>query len=668
MAFKTRVNKLTDYAYSPTDPASEDAIRLQVDNAVQEAYDNVQSALSSIADGDSGGDNVKITPIYVLDTVQGALEELKQELINIVQAGLTTGAVTDVYLSDLPGMIKERLGDVIERQNNTDLTLLYNDLNDFVENLSPVSFVDVFPNETYTAPETTANYNSIDKTYEFDNTGLELYQTVSLAFSAFTKATALLIPKEIKEFTPDQDYTGVNVIEGTTNEYTPDTNDKLYIGGQEVGITNVSGGSAVYDWTTTPYSWTRTGVTFLKSLQIGGQIYGVWKSDTVGLHGIDRLNTDGNDVEIWTNTVDYNFSEESVQTDGTNIFLLVYTNRPLLRVINTEGTQVSSTFVDDAQTSIESVALSISGSNIFVGMISTNPSTTNNNDNVRGRLGTHSNGVITWGFATEQITDINDPIVNMAVELDSGVPIMTINFDNVGSKNFLILLRRDALLSTAAWLSSPWTQRTIDSTGTKDDFSLLVKQNGADTGRIFMGYTKTANFEIRYTDDGGLTDTLISMQTNASKADMYEQTVGDLRTAYQKTDGSIGEKVIPNDSETPGSETVLFAVGTDPSYMLNQDNSVQNGNYSVLFDNQLGGEQSIGSLLVLTLDQTVTVLQANSYLFTTQFSPLLNDGVMTFAGVSKGGLVYEQENPATDSVFKTTGKSVDLDGIGIAVY
>lgn len=34
-----RIKKLTDYSYSPTNPSSEDAIRLQIDDAIQEVYD-----------------------------------------------------------------------------------------------------------------------------------------------------------------------------------------------------------------------------------------------------------------------------------------------------------------------------------------------------------------------------------------------------------------------------------------------------------------------------------------------------------------------------------------------------------------------------------------------------------------------------------------------------
>lgn len=47
MGFLARVKKLTSYVYSPTNPASEDAIRTQIDDSIQEVYDNVQSGFSA---------------------------------------------------------------------------------------------------------------------------------------------------------------------------------------------------------------------------------------------------------------------------------------------------------------------------------------------------------------------------------------------------------------------------------------------------------------------------------------------------------------------------------------------------------------------------------------------------------------------------------------------
>ncbi len=71
MAFNTRVKKLTNYTYSPTDPASEDAIRIQIDDSVQEVYDNTQTALAAT----TGANFLGYTGSY--STIQLALAALE---------------------------------------------------------------------------------------------------------------------------------------------------------------------------------------------------------------------------------------------------------------------------------------------------------------------------------------------------------------------------------------------------------------------------------------------------------------------------------------------------------------------------------------------------------------------------------------------------------------
>lgn len=81
MGFLTRVKKLTDYTYSPTNPTSEDAIRLQIDDASQEVYDNVKNALTSIVLADSGADLVGHNSASLTSKKVGlALEEIQQKL------------------------------------------------------------------------------------------------------------------------------------------------------------------------------------------------------------------------------------------------------------------------------------------------------------------------------------------------------------------------------------------------------------------------------------------------------------------------------------------------------------------------------------------------------------------------------------------------------------
>lgn len=837
MAFNTRVNKLTDYAYSPTDPASEDAIRLQVDNAVQEAYDNVQTALSSIVDGDSGGDNVKITPIYVLDTVQGALEELKQELINIVQAGLTTGAVTDVYLSDLPGMIKERLGDVIERQNNTDLTLLYNDLNDFVENLSPVSFVDVFPNETYTAPETTALYNAGNKTYEFDDTGLELYQTVSLAFSAFTKATALLIPKEIKKFTPDQDYTNQTVIKGSTNAYELVTGESVVIDGLVVTPILIEGTSVIVDWTTTPKTWAlANGYDLNMGSGIGqdGNDYSAYFKSGTGIKVFKETGT-GSETELCSvNDATIQAVEDSFVFDSDGNIILAFDNASdesyvlIIDPLTATGDQFVNKEIWDSvgNTEVTETKITINASDkIFVAMKCKNSSANNNTViNRRGRTGTVTAGVITWDFATEQITDSATTSNSFAIGWDGNIAQIASIFGSVS----IFYLRRDTTLSQSGAYNPNWSfSGNLTSSGVKGKIRMITKIYGT-TGRIQVYYDEDGNAESGYTDNNGALFNSQQIATNATAVSAIEVAItkdglveGDVLLVYQDYEGggikqlkvldgtttpidltTLTENIVDNykdgidvvpwiqgDKNGVGSiilnpsnmvveafgatgggwnirvidsaidfdnvnaifmkfklegsasvpTTILadlvvsddkngkYDVGTyvnarqtgvvgegyifldtstinglnyikvaailantptgefstltitevgtlsaKPQHAQKQDSAVQNGNYLVNFkdvtDFKTTGEAQIGSLTQLTFADPQTMLQSVGYVIPEQFSPLLNDVAMTFEGISKGGLVYEQDNPETDSVFKTTGKSVDLDGIGIAVY
>ena len=687
MGFEQRVKKLTDESYSPTVAVSEASIREQVDGAVQEVYDNVKNALQSVTDGDSGGDNTKITPIYVLDTVQGALEELKQELINVVQAGLTADSVTDVFLSNLPGMVKARLGEVIERQNNTDLTLLYNDLNDFVENLSPTSFVDVMEDETYTAPETTAPYNAGAKTYEFDDTGLQLYQTVSLAFDTFARATALLIPKELKGFTPKQAYAGVTQVEGDTNGYVPTTSDKLPWGvnGEEVGITNVGGGSSVVDNTVTQADYGNIGLITMGAVTIGQELYTVKSVPGVG---IKFYLTDLTEAPFSILGASIVANRNSIVKDSDGNLIITFHNgtSTIYTVVidpsTATGNQLSNATIDDTgNTEITEVMLSIDlSNNILLGITSKHSGSTNSTKlNRRGRLGTVSGGVITWNFATEQITDSTDPVLDLALGLQSGVPVMLANFDNVGSVNFLIFLRRDTSLSSAGWLDASWSQITIDLVGSKYEYEMSVKVYGSDLGRIFTINREVNDLKLNYSDDNGANWTEIALVSNASKAHILQvktttvdHNAGDILIVYQNdSSGGIEQIKIADGTTTPSAPTILVASGTDPVYLKYADEITVDGKYGVFFMDGVNtkryGKFVLGGGYILDLDTTVTVSE-QLYAFTTQFSPILNGNAMVFERVSKGGLVYTDSNGGDDSVFKTTGKSVDLDGIGIAVY
>lgn len=70
---------------------------------------NLIDALQSVTDGNSGADNIKVTPIDASpDTVQGALEYIKSQIIVAQMGQLTDGSLTDVKLSNDPLDIKSR--------------------------------------------------------------------------------------------------------------------------------------------------------------------------------------------------------------------------------------------------------------------------------------------------------------------------------------------------------------------------------------------------------------------------------------------------------------------------------------------------------------------------------------------------------------------------------
>lgn len=85
-----RLKKLTDSSYSPTNPASESAIRSQVDGAIQEAYDMVESS----TEGASGSDYIGSSKLYPTDPSGTRLINKLKHIYALIQ-GLVVGQVPD---------------------------------------------------------------------------------------------------------------------------------------------------------------------------------------------------------------------------------------------------------------------------------------------------------------------------------------------------------------------------------------------------------------------------------------------------------------------------------------------------------------------------------------------------------------------------------------------
>lgn len=98
----TRTKKLTNYVYSPTDPASEDAIRLQVDNSIQEVADILYSQ-----DAGKGASQVGINGLAYA-TVQDLAQVVSDSGTGTAPPALSVGnaqLATDVKVGSLATLL-----------------------------------------------------------------------------------------------------------------------------------------------------------------------------------------------------------------------------------------------------------------------------------------------------------------------------------------------------------------------------------------------------------------------------------------------------------------------------------------------------------------------------------------------------------------------------------
>ena len=101
-----RVKKLTDYAYSPTNPASEDAIREQIDDSIQETYDAAAKVgdtmdLTTNQTVVTGVKTFAVSPIVPTPTTEfqaGTKKYTDDAIAGAVIGELPEGSVTNPFL------------------------------------------------------------------------------------------------------------------------------------------------------------------------------------------------------------------------------------------------------------------------------------------------------------------------------------------------------------------------------------------------------------------------------------------------------------------------------------------------------------------------------------------------------------------------------------------
>ena len=201
MSFATRLKKLTDYIYSPTNPASEDAIRGQIDGSVQEVYDNVVNVLESTTQGASGAYNIGINSVGVTaSNVEDAVAEVQANI-----SGATLGEIPNNTLTEakMAAEMKKQAGGVYPYDdgdtnatniaNNTgNITTLENELDILRTAKDSTGTVNAYILDTPAVFDYTVDGNLVNFNPNFTNNG-----AATIAIDGTTKS--------IKKFDIDTD-------------------------------------------------------------------------------------------------------------------------------------------------------------------------------------------------------------------------------------------------------------------------------------------------------------------------------------------------------------------------------------------------------------------------------------------------------------------------------
>ena len=120
-----RTKKLTNTIYSPTNPTSEAAIRAQIDDSIQEVYDQSSRNDATVnLTGDQTVAGIKtfssspIVPTPTTNLQASTKKYVDDTVAGVVLGQIPDGSLTDVKLSDTAGQIKDRVATNTTRFSN----------------------------------------------------------------------------------------------------------------------------------------------------------------------------------------------------------------------------------------------------------------------------------------------------------------------------------------------------------------------------------------------------------------------------------------------------------------------------------------------------------------------------------------------------------------------
>lgn len=208
MGFITRLKKLTNYVYSPTTPASEDAIRSQIDDSIQEVYDDVQTGLAAT----DGASLIGYSGGYA--TVEVALQAFESGGSGTIppDGSITNGKLaTDVKVGSLASLDTTVKTDVVSAINEVNTNADENAVNLDIARTAilDTGVADAYVVDTAGTFDLTLDGNMITFIPSNNNTGASTFQVDSQTVKAIkdvddTGAFIDLEADKIKENVPTQ--------------------------------------------------------------------------------------------------------------------------------------------------------------------------------------------------------------------------------------------------------------------------------------------------------------------------------------------------------------------------------------------------------------------------------------------------------------------------------
>lgn len=490
---------------------------------------------------------------------------------------------------------------------------------------------------------------------KFDSTGNNKLVLNDYTYgSNFSEINMRLYPDEIKVATPNQNYNNVNQIEVSTNEYTLDANDKLYIDDTEIDITNVTGGLTNIDFETTPGDITAVGTRKAghKSSvwnRSNNYRYEVWRSS--GFIKLARYDGTTKDLEIDVIT--------SGATSESSIAVHELTGRVYVMVVTSGNVAIR---IYDEDLSYISQTTAFSDSSVSVGYMDI----------------TGNNGVVIYGINTtpfiqgiKQFTLSVGGDISLGSEIGLGIAgVSSACLATTGSDFFFCTSASTSRANIYTNINVPGFSniggglyRLEVDLSTYNDVThnhlIFEKRYGSNTGRKYWIRPNNPNYSVLYSDDNF--ENIATSGTFTGTSPTITETVDGNIVIYYDNSG-IKSRTILNGQTGLGSQ-VAVKTGSQPFLSKEQPDTVITPVHSYVDSGiKAGGEYSIGGGFVLTLSQNVTVTTSDNLPITTQFSPQQASDDFSFSSATSNYLQYSITglNTALEDI-EVGGKSVDLD-------